>query len=325
MTDDRFDTALRGGLTALADCAPAEAPVRAALARRGRSRPALVAAAALAACVVVAAPLLRVDDSRDAASPAGFAVASPRSAPTPLTATWLPPGLTEQSRSAGGDGLILSRAWHPGPPTPQAEPALVLSSLASTAAVTPSGGKVDLGQMGQGAYFDAGGRHGVLWVFDGITYQLDAPPRVADRDTLLRVARGLRATPAPPLRTALEIGEFPDLIHRVVGVRGSAQGRPVPFAQAMTTDDLVITVELAPERPALPAPTARAAVLGRTGEVHVRGPDGAAKTLVVEVGERWLVVSLFGESPHPRYDPDLVEIAESLRVGPDQPNPWLGR
>ncbi|MGX7824377.1 hypothetical protein ACTG9Q_04725 [Actinokineospora sp. 24-640] len=322
-----FDDLLRETLHNLADHAPDESAVRAALDRSRRPRFALVAVAAAVLLVAVAVPLLRVGDE-GGTSPARFPSAAPREAWVGLNPTWLPPGITEQARTASRDNAIVTRHWHSGPLDEHMKASLTLR--AEYDGPTEGGQEaVDLGAMGSGRYFDEHGVRGVAWKHGRASLRLFAPFRLTDRDTLVRIARGIRQGEGPPLRTSLEFGlpagRSPS--HLTYGVRSTATGASVLFTTSLDTGGRLLTAELAPIDPVIAAPDLEVTVLGRPARVITHRPlseSAPTETLVVDLDGRWLVVRHYADSPDLDRVPMLVEVAETMRIGPDVDNPWLG-
>lgn len=324
-----FDDLLRETLHGLADRAPDEGAVRAALARRSRPRFALAAVAAAVLLVAVAVPLLRVGDE-GGASPARFPSAAPREAWTRLDPTWLPPGITEQARTVSEDNAIMTRHWHTGPLDEHMKASLTLRTEYDGPDVAGGLETVDLGAMGSGRYFDENGYRGVVWKHDRMSVQLSAPFRLTDRDTLVRIARGVQRGEAPPLRTSLGFGPRPggSAGHMTYGVRAAATGAPVLFTTVLdNTEGRSLMVELTPIDPVTPVPDLEVTVLGRPARLITHRPlseSAPTETLVVDLGGRWLVVRHYADSPDLARVPMLVEVAETTRIGPEVDNPWLG-
>ncbi|MFC7617538.1 hypothetical protein ACFQV2_33100 [Actinokineospora soli] len=208
MTAD-FDTLVRDTLHGLADRAPGEAAVRAALERRRWPRFALVAVAAAVLLVAVAVPVLRVGGTTGGAPPTRFAVAEPRVLPFGFDPAWLPPGLTEQGRTVDSSGNTKIRYWHTRPyDRPESA---VLSLVVNTGNGVDTFGSepVDLGPMGTGGYTEGGGFGIVRWSFDGFVLELVGHAPTVDKAALLRVARGIRKDAVTMLATSLEFGHLP--------------------------------------------------------------------------------------------------------------------
>ena len=326
MTD--FDTMLRDTLVDLADRAPAEAGVRAGLARRRQRRAGLIAAAVAATLVVVAVPMLRVVDE-GGAPPARIPVAQARTWTFPLTPTWLPEGVTEQGRLAVDDaGSALTRIWHTGPLDPHTRPALTLTVGSEGdefggAAGTPL---AEPGLLESARYYDANGVVGVMGRYEGKPVRLVSPFRFIDRAAMERIAAGLRPGGGPPLGAALAVRGWEAT---ATGVRAAPDGTQISFVRLgprSPIEDSVV-VEHTPLAPDLSRPDMRLSVLGRQAFVLTdRPPDGRTptETLAIPVGARWLLVQNLATSPNLARVDSLVDIAERVQLGPDPANLWLG-
>ena len=324
-----FDRLLSETLTAVADRAPAEAAVRAALHRpRRRLWWPMAAVAASVLVVAVAVPMLRVGGT-GGVPPTRFPEATVREVAFPLSPTWLPEGVTEQERLVYDGGAALIRIWHTAT-VDERTPALTLR--VGVVDQVFNGEPVDLGALGQGRYFDETGLVGVTAMHDGKPVVLSSPFRFADRATMLRIARGLRPNPTPPLRTSLEFGLLSERMYateHTAGVRAVGE-TPVPFATiaVMNNNLRVVGAELTPIAPQLAEPDLRTTVLGHPAAVVTSRPTtsnhDATEMLVVDLGGRWLVLRHLGSSPDLDRVPDLIRLAEKIRIGPDPANDWIG-
>ena len=323
MTD--FDTLLRDTLTGLADRAPSEAGVRAALLRRRQRRAGLIAAAIAATLVVVAVPLLRVGGG-ESPPPAEIPAAQARTWSYPLTPSWLPDGITEQERLAVGadEGTpLLMRNWHTGPLDLDTRPALTLSvgGISHEFGAVEGSPVADAGLLESAHYYDANGIVGVKGRYQGVTVELVSPFRFIDRAGMERIAAGLRPADSTPLSTALSIAEE-DVV--ATGVRAAPDGGSISFLHLRVLD---VVVEFTPIAPDLSKPDLQLTVLGRASFVftkHTLERGVPTETLAIPVAGRWLLVRNFGISPDMARVSTLVDIAERVRIGPDQDDPWLG-
>jgi hypothetical protein len=331
MTD--FDTLLRETLTGLADRAPSEAGVRAALLRRRQRRAGLIAAAIAATLAVVAVPLLRVG-GEGGAPPTRIPVAQARTWAYPLTPSWLPDGITEQQRvavDAGVEARLLTRTWHTGPVDLETRPALTLSVGGTGHEFGAGVGSplADSGLLESARYYDTNGVIGVRGRYDGMTVEVVSPFRFIDRAAMERIAAGLRPTRGPLLSAALSTddGEV-----TATGVRAAPDGRPISFIQLSEPEDPEdpedsVVVEVTPLAPDLSRPDLQLTVLGRESFVLTgRSLKGMTptETLAIPVEGRWLLVHNYGSSPDLARVAGLVDVAEKVRIGPDPANPWLG-
>ncbi|MGW5052943.1 hypothetical protein [Actinokineospora sp. NPDC004072] len=335
MTTD-FDRLLRDTLNRLADRAPDESAVRAALDRRRSPRLALTAVAAAVLVAALAVPLLRAGGP-GGGPPARFPVAQVTETTPLLTPSWLPDGVTEQARTASPDGRSQSRSWHTGPLPAGERPVIRLSIHQDGPLVAPGDGEqtVALGDMGTARYIgaqmpDGRGIHTLMWNHDGNFVQLDGLAPLVDRDAVVRVALSLRPGVAPALGTSLEYTGR-DLHEVEVGVRALAGEEQVQTLHGTAADSRFgsVRVELTPVEPAADPAGVEVVVLGKP--VHLvasrlaPGQTGLADTLVVPAGDgRWLVLTRYGEPGDAASQRMLVAVAEALRAGPTPVNAWIG-
>ncbi|UVS81683.1 hypothetical protein [Actinokineospora sp. UTMC 2448] len=334
-----FDTLLQDTLKGMADRAPDPTGVRAALDRSRRARRPLavlvaVTVAAAAVLAVAMVPVSRVDSTPGGVLPIQADPAVWEHA-FDLNPTWLPDGLTEQSRTASVMPSRDTRVWDTGPVDEEDQAALLLHVDHSNPVVpTNAGAAVDLGAMGTGRYYENPGRNGVIWNFDDKMIIVDAADRF-DQATVVRVARGLRVGATSFLRTTLRFAA--EVHHRGAGygVLGTPTGRPAYTADVATGSRtyseqaeifVPVRVELTPVEPLVEGGT----------EIRVRGTIGRLVTrpeatthlpsemVVVPVGDRWLVVRNFGVRPNAAGIRYAVEIAETVIIGPDPANEWIG-
>ncbi|MFC5290956.1 hypothetical protein ACFPM7_28235 [Actinokineospora guangxiensis] len=326
-----FDTLLRDTLAGLADRAPAEAGVRAALRRRRSRRTWLVVAAtaAAAALVVVAVPLLRAGDE-GGAPPARIPYAENHAWYFPLTPAWLPPGLTEQSRSAAdGDSVNWprhKRVWHTGPLGDDTSPALTLITGESRYPIGDDGTPIaDTGPLVSARFTDSGERNAVAGFYKGFVVEVASEDRSLDRESLRQVAASLSASSEPPLRVAMSLGGQ----EIDTGVRAAEDGTPIRFLTYSTgiPEMLAMRIEYTSLAPDVSGAEPTRTVFGRRAYFTTHRPQdgrGLSETLAVPLDGHWLIARNYSAAPDPGRADRMAQVAEQVRLGPDLDNPWLG-
>ncbi|GGS25976.1 hypothetical protein [Actinokineospora fastidiosa] len=326
-----FDHLLRDTLHGLAERAPDESAVRAALGRRRRPAFALIAVAASVLLVAVTIPLLRVGGPADL-PPAGFTQVAAQEVTFPMEVTWLPPGLTEQGRGVSAGGTALSRHWHTGPLDADGMPDLTLHAMRPPLSPSTVWESVDLGANGTGFYAEEEDRRILIWNTPEWAYQLDSRSGFAGRETIVRVAAGVRPGRTTPLRTSLEFGDSALVAPSVAtyGVRGSATGAPIPYAIGQPSSDgysRTISAELTEVEPDIGEVELEVTVRGQPARFATHRPTDPmtpTETLAVDMGGRWLVVRNYAEAPDLGRLSTLVHVAETMRIAPTAPNEWIG-
>ncbi|MFC7617537.1 hypothetical protein ACFQV2_33095 [Actinokineospora soli] len=110
------------------------------------------------------------------------------------------------------------------------------------------------------------------------------------------------------------------------GLKRTATGAHAEVATASRSrGGGLLTAELTPVAPVVDEPDLETTVRGGPASVVFHRPGGSPEpgvVLIVPVDHRWLVLRQDTPDPSAAMVPELVKVAEGVRIGPKLDNPW---